>query len=188
MRKVAVFNGQCLQDIAIREMGGLEGIFLIAGVNGISITQAVENTELEIPKKYINERISLYYLKNKIENATAETVITVFKLGAITLESKNIEEKEQKGEVIAMVNQNLQDLSIETTGTLESIFELALLNGLKITEKPVAGKRYNAEFAEKENDIVNYYIAKGIKPATGLSATSGCYYAECEYVEKEYWT
>ena len=43
-------------------------------------------------------------------------------------------------QVEVLHNQSLLDLALQHTGTIESIFELAMLNNLSITDDVVAGK------------------------------------------------
>ena len=43
-------------------------------------------------------------------------------------------------QVVVLHNQSLLDLALQHTGTIESIFELAMLNNLSITDDVVAGK------------------------------------------------
>lgn len=72
MKKVPVHNGQCLQDITIRETGGLEGIFDQALLNGFSITEDFTVvTEMFLEEKIISSGIVQYYKNRNIQPATS---------------------------------------------------------------------------------------------------------------------
>ena len=72
--------------------------------------------------------------------------------------------------ITALHNQSLLDLALQHTGTIESVFELAKDNALNITDEVVAGNTLvlSAEtFTNK--DILSYYTAKSIQPATAFT-------------------
>nr|DAI47759.1 MAG TPA: hypothetical protein [Caudoviricetes sp.]DAJ64165.1 MAG TPA: hypothetical protein [Caudoviricetes sp.] len=72
--------------------------------------------------------------------------------------------------ITALHNQSLLDLALQHTGTIESVFEFAEANALNITDDVQAGKTLvlPAEvFSNK--DILNYYTAKNLQPATAFS-------------------
>ena len=72
--------------------------------------------------------------------------------------------------IIALHNQSLLDLALQHTGTIESVFEFAEANSINITDDVQAGKTLvlPAEvFSNK--DILNYYTAKNLQPATAFS-------------------
>ena len=62
------------------------------------------------------------------------------------------------------------DISIRYTGTIENAFKIAVANGLSLTDElgPGAQLIIPAD-AEMNSDVVNYFSAKGIQPATGLT-------------------
>ena len=72
--------------------------------------------------------------------------------------------------VTALHNQSLLDLALQHTGTIESVFELAEANALNINDDVVAGKTLvlPAE-AFSNKDILNYYTAKNLQPATAFT-------------------
>ncbi|WP_311334970.1 hypothetical protein [Capnocytophaga sputigena] len=72
--------------------------------------------------------------------------------------------------ITALHNQSLLDLALQHTGTIESIFEFAEANSLNITDDVWVGNTLvlPAEvFSNK--DILAYYTAKNIQPATALT-------------------
>ena len=72
--------------------------------------------------------------------------------------------------ITALHNQSLLDLALQHTGTIESVFEFAEANAINITDDVQAGKTLvlPAE-AFSNKDILNYYIAKNLQPATAFS-------------------
>ena len=72
--------------------------------------------------------------------------------------------------ITTLHNQSLLDLALQHTGTIESIFELAEANTLNISDDVVAGKTLvlPAE-AFTNKDILGYYTAKNLQPATAFS-------------------
>lgn len=72
--------------------------------------------------------------------------------------------------VTVLHNQSLLDLALQHTGTIESVFELAEANTLNITDDVQAGKTLvlPAE-AFTNKDILGYYTAKNLQPATAFS-------------------
>ena len=72
--------------------------------------------------------------------------------------------------VTVLHNQSLLDLALQHTGTIESVFELAGANVLNITDDVVAGNTLvlpSEAFINK--DILAYYTAKNIQPATAFT-------------------
>jgi len=72
--------------------------------------------------------------------------------------------------ITALHNQSFLDLALQHTGTIESVFEFAEANSINITDDVQAGKTLvlPAE-AFSNKDILNYYIAKNLQPATAFS-------------------
>jgi hypothetical protein len=67
-------------------------------------------------------------------------------------------------------NQSTLDLSIQTAGTIESVFYLALANDLSITDTLYAGQTLTVPPVADKN-IYEYYRIKGLIPATASSVT-----------------
>nr|DAX76032.1 MAG TPA: hypothetical protein [Caudoviricetes sp.] len=72
--------------------------------------------------------------------------------------------------ITVLHNQSLLDLALQHTGTIESVFEFAEANAFNITDDVVAGKTLvlPAE-AFSNKDILNYYTAKNLQPATAFT-------------------
>ena len=72
--------------------------------------------------------------------------------------------------ITAQHNQSLLDLALQHTGSIESVFEFAEANAINITDDVVAGKTLalpTEVFTNK--DILAYYTAKSLQPATAFS-------------------
>ena len=72
--------------------------------------------------------------------------------------------------ITVLHNQSLLDLALQHTGTIESIFEMAEANALNITDDVVVGKTLvlPAEMFTNK-DILSYYKAKNLQPATAFT-------------------
>ena len=74
--------------------------------------------------------------------------------------------------ITVLHNQSLLDLALQHTGTIESIFELAEANSLNITDEVQAGANLTVPLLGKgarNADILAYYTAKNLQPATAFS-------------------
>lgn len=71
--------------------------------------------------------------------------------------------------MITVLNrQSLLDIAIQHTGSVFSAFEIATANGLAVSETVEPGTILILPEIEKNTDILNYYGAKKIQPATAL--------------------
>ena len=72
--------------------------------------------------------------------------------------------------ITALHNQSLLDLALQHTGTIESVFEFAEANSLNITDDVQAGAPlYLGEGLGVRNEILSYYTAKNLQPATAFT-------------------
>lgn len=66
--------------------------------------------------------------------------------------------------------QSLFDVVLQLTGSIEGVVAVARLNGIGITDDLEAGQKLNIpDNVELYDDIINYYKAKKVKPATALT-------------------
>lgn len=73
-------------------------------------------------------------------------------------------------QIIVLHNQSLLDVCLQHTGSIEGVFELAMANDLAITDVVEAGAVLQLpEGIALDKDILNYYTAKGIQPATAIT-------------------
>jgi len=66
------------------------------------------------------------------------------------------------------VGQNLLDIAIQHSGSVEAAFDLASINGLSITDAVAAGS--NVAIASiASQPVVDFFSVNEIKPATGIT-------------------
>lgn len=66
-------------------------------------------------------------------------------------------------------NQSLPDTVLQYYGTLDALIIVAQANSISVTQLLVAGTTLVMPFFANSNAVVrDYYLAKGIQPATGL--------------------
>ncbi|CAI9429694.1 LysM domain-containing protein [Candidatus Ornithobacterium hominis] len=72
-------------------------------------------------------------------------------------------------QITTLHNQSLLDLALQHTGSVENAFDIAVANGISLTDDLAIGSRLNIpNDLTKNNDIYNYYTAKNIQPATAI--------------------
>lgn len=77
-------------------------------------------------------------------------------------------------QVIALHNQNLLDISIQHTGSVDNCFIIAVANGLCISDDLTPGQEIVIpDDVVINNEILNYYTAKEIQPATAYPLSAG---------------
>ena len=65
--------------------------------------------------------------------------------------------------------QSLLDIAIQHTGAVESVFTIAVDNGLSLTDDLPAGTEIKLpDSVNKDSDVLNYYTAKRLQPATAV--------------------
>ncbi|MCK0202662.1 hypothetical protein MWN41_06470 [Ornithobacterium rhinotracheale] len=75
-------------------------------------------------------------------------------------------------QIVVLHKQSLFDVSLMHTGSIVGIFKLAEANNLSITDDVQAGQRLELpQVIMQDADILAYYQAKNIRPATGVSHT-----------------
>ncbi len=71
----------------------------------------------------------------------------------------------------AINDQSVLDLSIILFGTLEGVMQLALLNGLSLTDELVPGQEIEVGvFNESLVSVLDFIKKNNIRPATGFTA------------------
>ena len=136
-QKITVTNNQNILDIAVKELGGLSGLFAAAQANGISITDDLDGMVL---------------LLDVPENKTVEVV---------RADETQVEEQLF---IHPIYQQNLLDIALQESGSISAVFDYMLLNGISLTE-PLPESLKIAAVAEK--DILDFYKFHNVRPATG---------------------
>ena len=66
--------------------------------------------------------------------------------------------------------QSLFDIACQTLGSAESAIQIALLNGISVTDDLQVGQELEIPGVANRS-IVTYYFNKGLTPATGITDT-----------------
>lgn len=67
-------------------------------------------------------------------------------------------------------SQTLQDIAIQYCGTLEALFDIALLNNISVTQELSPGQILNIPKVDYGfQEVVNYFSINKIEPATELT-------------------
>lgn len=75
------------------------------------------------------------------------------------------------GKITIIDKQNLLDIALQASGTIESVFEIALQNNISITDEISPGTTLHIpDNLVKNKDVLNYYTQQSILPATGSNA------------------
>lgn len=72
-------------------------------------------------------------------------------------------------EIIVLHNQSILDASIQHTGSVENCFSIAIANGISVSDVLGVGSKMEISETVNNNDILNYYTAKKVQPATGTT-------------------
>lgn len=71
--------------------------------------------------------------------------------------------------IVVLNNQTLLDIAIQEYGTIEAVFELAMANGLGITDELTTGTKLKIIKAKEETEILGYYKQNTISLSTGIT-------------------
>lgn len=72
--------------------------------------------------------------------------------------------------ITVLHNQSLLDIAIQHTGDVTNAFALAVANGISVTDDLQPGADLVIpDDITTDADILNYYSAKGLQPATGIT-------------------
>jgi len=174
-------------DISVQEYGTVEAVLDLMFANDLSLTEALSpGQELEVvTSTYTNFEVLQHFKANALFPATKKaqdasgfiTEVTYTAPAAPT----NI--------VAAAAHQNLLDISLQETGTVESIIELCLENDLSLTDMLEVGAVIKHDVPTQNIEILTHYKSKNIKPATAKTviAVVDTHYAVSTYVDINYW-
>lgn len=71
---------------------------------------------------------------------------------------------------IVLNNQSILDIALQHTGSVENCFAIAIANGISVSDLLAAGTSLLIpEGLQNDNDVLNYYSAKKIQPATAIT-------------------
>ena len=164
-----VRDGQTLFDIAIQELGSTEAAFDLAMTNGLSLTDdLIPVQELEL-SEIVDSNISNYYKNKGINPATsiiaqAELINSV--IDTIIFATPEL----QSNSILVLPGQSLFDIALQISGSVESAFDMSLLNLIAVTDDLVSGQELT-KVSVMNKQILSYYSDKNIKPATFITST-----------------
>lgn len=163
MASVNISEGQSMFDLAIQKLGSCEAAFELALENGLSFTdELTPGTTIQLIG-IKNKAVADYFNGKGIAPATyAESPSSQIENIEVIYWSNDFEEV--RGMRVSE-RQSIYDIAIQLGGDLEAVMELALINGLSITDELSAGQL--VQVPEILNaDTVNYFQLKGIVPET----------------------
>ena len=186
MVDMKVKEGQTLFDISLQELGSIEGVFELAMLNGFNMTDdLVPGQKLKLPE-VIEYDIQQYYKNKSINPATLLTYQAQLISSEVDTIIRNIDVI-QSNSIPALQGQSLFDIALQTTGSVEAAFDMALLNLIAITDDIEAGRELT-KVSVINNQIASYYSDKNIKPATFIQGAIGDDIGGIEYwaIETEF--
>ena len=164
-----ILSGQTLFDIAVQYCGCADAAVGLAELNGLNLTDdLIPGQELMLPE-VVNPDIALYFQNRNIQPATLLTVQAQVVGSVIDTVIRDITTI-QSNFINVIQGQTLFDIAIQSAGSAEAAFEMALLNSIGITDDLVPGTvLLPAGIFNKQ--IAAYYQNKQIKPATNLGSS-----------------
>lgn len=76
-------------------------------------------------------------------------------------------------EISVLHNQSLLDIAIQEFGTIQTAFDIAVANGLDVTDALAPGTRLTLPSSNFEDrEVAEYFKSRSIKPATALPLIS----------------
>ena len=129
------------------------------------------------PSQYENKAISAYCTQRGIFPATDLTQKAIIIAAATDTWVRSVgtvRELSAINTVTALAQQSIIDLAIQELGSADAAFELAIANGLSLTDMPEPGKTVQTMRASslQNKRIAAYFLQRGLKPATGLTETT----------------
>lgn len=88
-------------------------------------------------------------------------------------------------ETITLHNQSLLDVAVKITGDASNALQIAVLNGISITDALQSGSGLSKTESPENTDVKNYYAAKAIQPATDTKTDIIQYNAGIDFWEIE---
>lgn len=163
---------QTFYDISIQYFGTADYAFDIALLNQKSITSTISNgEELKLPSLPIITEVVQYFQARAIMPATGIKLQPEVDLISETGFVVPMVRKNQNGlEKVKVLNrQTFYDLSVQYFGTADYAFEIAFLNQKSVSSTLTGGEELVLPMFTKDLKALQYFAARNIIPATGLS-------------------
>lgn len=152
-------------DVAIQKLGSVEATFQLALNNGGSITDELSPGTNVTLSEVRNTKLTDYFANKNIVPATyADSASSQNENTEVIYWSADLQ---KVSGIKVSEKQSLFDVAIQKGGSLETMVELALINGISITEDLSPGQ--HLDLPEVVNsDIATYFSNKGIVPETTI--------------------
>lgn len=163
---------QTFYDISIQYFGTADYAFDIALLNKRSIFSTLSNgEELKLPSLPIITEVVQYYQARAIMPATGIKLQPEVDLISETGSVIPLARKNQNGfkKIKVLNRQTFYDLSVQYFGTADFAFEIAFLNQKSISSTLTGGEELVLPMLTKDLKSLQYYDARNIIPATGLT-------------------
>jgi len=163
MSKATVQPGQTLADIAIQYLGSEEGVFALASINELGVTDVLTaGQQLELPE-VVDKRVRRVYelggYEPAVEQEDTEDVNAYPGIGI------SFETTLSGAEILP--GQTLADIAIQYLGSEEGVFALASLNNLNVTDTLTPGEILSLPPSVAPK-VTKFMAAGGYKPASGV--------------------
>ena len=169
---IKVLGNQTFYDISIQYFGTADYAFLIAVANKKSISSTLASgDELVLPNVPIIPEVIQFYKSRNIVPATGIKLQEDQELIKETGFVPTLERKNQNGlvKVKALNRQTFYDVSIQYYGTADYAFSIAYANQKSISSTLKSGDELVLPQNVKDEKAIQYYVARNIVPATGLT-------------------
>lgn len=163
MSKVVVQAGQTLTDIAVQHLGNEQGVYELATLNKIDVTQSLSaGQELQLPE-VLNKRARRVFQLGQYVPAAYTEEVNYTNVAPIVI---NLQAP-FGGVGVVLPGQTLTDIAVQWLGSEQGVYELAALNGLSITEQVSAGQQLNLP-AVYDQQVRRRMEQGQYRPASGL--------------------
>jgi|GEM_PF-475322 len=167
MGSIKAVEGQSLFDIAIQRLGSAEAAFALALLNGLSITdQPAPGDTLYLSKIIDNDIADFFSFKNLVPTTTgSDPVINE----PPVISGSSFLRMPDPDQVKIVEGQSLFDIAIQKLGSAQAALELAVLNGLSLTDELTTGETLQLPGVINKA-MAGYFNGKNIIPATEANA------------------
>lgn len=166
MKVQEVQEHQTIIDMAIQCTGSADAAYDLAVLNGLSLSDdLVPGVDLILPE-VVNQDIVSYYTTKAISPATAwlDNAERVVSAADVLISDNTLLTNDL---ITALEGQTLIDIAIQTCGSADAVFDLAVANGMSLSDDLIPGMKL-IPVSAINTKIVSYYKQKGIQPATSV--------------------
>ncbi|UDQ54985.1 hypothetical protein LJF28_04785 [Chryseobacterium indologenes] len=71
--------------------------------------------------------------------------------------------------ITVLHNQSILDIAVQYTGKAENAFDIAMINGISVSDSLVSGQIIEIPETNIDNDMVSFLKRKNVKPATAVN-------------------